>query len=132
VGKNVRLGNSVHLHTAGKGAVIRIGNGVYIGDRAQIGAAKSIEIGDKTIIAGDSIIWDSDWHGIDGHAVAEQQVKIGRHVWVCAHAFILKGVSIGDNSIIAAASVVTTDVPANTLSAGNPAKPIRRTRGYTI
>ena len=52
-------------------------------------------------------------------------VCINENVWVGANSLILKGVTIGENSIIAAHSVVTKDIPKNTLVAGNPAKVIR-------
>lgn len=53
-------------------------------------------------------------------------VKIGNRVWVGAHATILAGVTVGDNSVIAAGAVVTKDVPANVVVAGVPAKIIKQ------
>ncbi len=52
-------------------------------------------------------------------------VKIGNNVWVGGHVSIVGGVSIGDNTIIAAGSVVTQDIPANVLAGGNPCRVIR-------
>ncbi|WP_285009815.1 acyltransferase [Pedobacter faecalis] len=52
-------------------------------------------------------------------------VVVGENAWIGAHAIILKGVTIGENSIVAMASVVTKDVPANSIVAGNPAKVVR-------
>lgn len=52
-------------------------------------------------------------------------IKIGNNVWIGGHCVIFPGVSIGDNSIVAAGSVVTKDVPANMIVAGNPAKVLR-------
>jgi acetyltransferase-like isoleucine patch superfamily enzyme len=49
-------------------------------------------------------------------------VHIGDNVWLGDHATVLKGVTIGDNSVVAARAVVTRDVPANVIVAGNPAK----------
>jgi len=49
-------------------------------------------------------------------------IKIGENVWIGAGVVVLPGITIGDNSVIAANSVVTTDVPANCLYAGTPAK----------
>ncbi len=50
---------------------------------------------------------------------------IGNHVWIGENALILKGVKIGDNSIVGAGSVVTKDVPNNSIVAGNPARIIK-------
>ena len=52
-------------------------------------------------------------------------VVIGEHAWIGFNSVILKGVSIGDRSVVASASVVTKDVPPDTLVAGNPARVIR-------
>ncbi|MEC1375469.1 DapH/DapD/GlmU-related protein [Heyndrickxia oleronia] len=52
-------------------------------------------------------------------------IRIGNDVWIGGSCVILAGVTIGDNSIVAAGSVVTKDVPANTIVAGNPAKILR-------
>ena len=52
-------------------------------------------------------------------------IKIGKRVWIGAHATILSGVTVGDNSIIAAGAVVTKDVPANSVVGGVPAKVIK-------
>ena len=53
-------------------------------------------------------------------------VRIGRNVWIGIHCIIMRGVTIGDNSVVAAGSVVTKSVPPNTLVAGNPAAPVRQ------
>ena len=52
-------------------------------------------------------------------------ISIGRHVWICQDSSILKGVSIGDDSIVAFGAVVTKDCPANSIIAGNPAKVVK-------
>jgi len=52
-------------------------------------------------------------------------VTIGHNVWIGGNSVILPGVSIGDNAVIGAGSIVNRDVPANTLAVGNPCRPIR-------
>ena len=73
-------------------------------------------------------ITDSDWHGLydrTRRSDAVSPVHIGDNVWLGDHATILKGVTIGENSVVAAAAVVTRDVPANVVVAGNPAKVVK-------
>ena len=115
------------------GARIILGDGVVLGGTI-IAARKSVEIGDGTGVAANVVIADSDFHVVwpperrfDLAPIEEAEpVKIGRRVWIGYGAIILKGVTIGDNAVIGAGSVVTRDVPANTLAAGSPARPIRR------
>lgn len=57
--------------------------------------------------------------------VIAKPIVIERNVWIAAGAIIIGGVTVGENSVVAAGSVVTKDVPANTLVGGNPARVIR-------
>ena len=69
-------------------------------------------------------------HGIspdERHDLFPAPIHIGKNVWIGANATVLPGVTIGDNAVIAAAAVVTKDVPANVVVAGVPAKVIRKT-----
>ena len=59
----------------------------------------------------------------------DRAVKIGEYVWIGANSLVLKGVSIGDNSIVGAGSVVANDIPANVIAAGNPARVIKNLPG---
>lgn len=54
-----------------------------------------------------------------------RSIKVGNNVWIGAHVCVLPGVTIGDNSVIAAGSIVNRDIPANVIAAGNPCKVIR-------
>lgn len=54
-----------------------------------------------------------------------KSIKIGRNVWIGSNSTILPGVTVGDNAVIGAGSVVTRDVPENMVAAGNPAKVIK-------
>lgn len=107
---------------------INIGDYVMVSPGVRISAAESITIGDSCMIANGAYITDSDWHGIYdrvGRDQASQPVVIADNVWIGDHATILKGVTIGENSIVAAGAVVTKDIPANTIVGGNPAVKIR-------
>lgn len=128
-GNNVVIEKYVNLHV-GQNATISIGDNTYLNSGASISAELSISIGNEVLVA-NADITDSDWHGLNGKETRKKPVKIGHHVWICSKAFILKGVTIGDNSVIGAAAVVTKDVEPNTIVAGNPAQKIHDTTGYT-
>lgn len=90
----------------------------------------SIEIGDDCLFAISSV-WTSDVHSVIDLSTSmrinfAKSIRIGNHVWIAEEAMIMKGVSIGDNSIIGAKSVVTRDVPPNSCAAGNPARIVRQ------
>jgi acetyltransferase-like isoleucine patch superfamily enzyme len=116
-----------------KGAILEIGNDVWLNGTA-IACKHEVRIGDESIFAPNVAILDSDFHvhwppeeRLTGSTTAhDRPVRIGRRVWVGTGAMILKGVTIGDNAIIGAGSVVISDIPSNTLAAGNPARVIRQ------
>lgn len=129
----ISLGDRVLLHkncklsawgTDGK-AAIRIGSRTYIGDRTEIHAGESVTIGDGCDISWNCTIMDRDYHKLGTEKEVFAPVTIGNRVWIGCNAIILKGVTIGDGAVVAAGSVVTKDVPARTLVAGNPARVIR-------
>lgn len=104
---------------------LRIGDDVFINSGTRIRCDRSVTIGDHTMIAFDVVIMDTDAHGLEGGPVRTAPVAIGSGVWIGARAIILPGVSVGRRSVVAAGSVVTRDVPMDTLVAGNPAVPVR-------
>jgi len=131
------------LLTFGHGGEIDIGEWCFIGSQTRIWSAAKVSVGDRTLISHQVNIFDSQTHPVSaskrheqfksimthGHPESidldEQPVIIGNDVWIGAAAIILKGVKIGDGAIVGAGSVVTCDVPAWTLVAGNPARVIR-------
>lgn len=119
--KNVKLSA---WGTEGK-AEIHIGSRTYIGDRTEIHAGKNVTIGDACDISWDVTIMDRDYHKLGTETEEFRPVTIGNRVWIGCHAIILKGVTVGEGAVIAAGSVVTKDVSAKALVAGNPARVIR-------
>lgn len=107
---------------------LRLGGG-YLNSGVQIRCSNRISIGKGAAIARNVCIQDSDFHTViyaDGTSnLPSAPVVIGNHVWIGVNATILKGVTIGDNAIIAAGAVVTKDIPPNCVAAGVPAKVIR-------
>lgn len=112
-----------------KGARLTIGKG-YMNSGSQIRCSNKITIGDGVAIARDAMIMDSDSHTIQyddkNKTNTSSGIIIGKHVWIGARAMILKNVTIGNGSIIAAGAVVTHDVPEKCMVAGVPAKVIQR------
>ncbi len=107
---------------------IRIGDYALITPGVRISASDSIEIGDNCMIASGAYITDSDWHGIYDRIERNPEpapIRIGNNVWIGDGATVLKGVTIGDNSIVGAGAVVARDVPANVVVAGNPARVVK-------
>ena len=91
-------------------------------------AAESIEIGDACMFAHGAYISDADWHGIYDRSEPVGSTKpiiLKDNVWIGDSAIVCKGVTIGENSIIGAGAVVTKNIPANVVAAGNPAKVVK-------
>jgi serine acetyltransferase len=96
---------------------------------SRISASDEIVIGDGVMMANGTYITDSDWHSVYDRTARDEAVTpvhIGNNVWLGDHATVLKGVTIGENSVVAARSVVTRDVPANVIVAGNPARVVKK------
>lgn len=107
---------------------ISIGDHVLISPGVRISAANHISIADSCMLASHAYITDSDWHGIYDRSLPPREtsrVILEENVWIGDSAIVCKGVTIGRNSIIGAGSVVTSDIPANVMAAGNPARVIR-------
>ena len=139
------LGNHVDINgclSVGKNGSITLGDYALIGPRALIQAITKIDIGRFAYVGPDVLITDSNHHsiyamdrmidvlavdkGISGLNAVSKSIKIGNHVWIGRRAMIFKGVTIGDRSIVGAGSIVTHDVPPDTVVAGNPAKIVKK------
>ncbi len=107
---------------------ITIGDHVLISPGVRISAAHQITIGDSCMLASKVYITDSDWHGIYDRSLPPKEISrvtLAENVWIGDSTIICKGVSIGRNSVVGAGSVVTCDIPADVVAAGNPARIIR-------
>lgn len=114
-------------------ATVLIGNHVGFSGTSITCRSTTIEIGENTAIGPNVIIIDSDFHTpvpygnwleYPGHE-HDASVRIGRDCFIGLNSIILKGVTIGDHSVIAAGSVVVKDIPPHSLAAGVPAKVIK-------
>lgn len=143
IGHNFSMNNGIKGNPIGyyeqctffvdRGAKLNIGNHVGISQSALI-CHESINIGSYVKIGGGTKIYDTDFHPLDPKLrVQENDIKhkakapviIKDNVFIGAGCIILKGVTIGKNSVIGAGSIVTKSVPDNQIWGGNPAKFIK-------
>jgi acetyltransferase-like isoleucine patch superfamily enzyme len=140
-GGQMRFGRAVHViaapdrpvrlttwaHRGGRGR-IDIGDYCLICPGVRLDSAVGIRVGSNTMIAANAYLTDADWHD-----VYDRTEIIGRHgpivladnVWIGDSAIVCKGVTVGANSVVGAGSVVTRDIPANVVAAGNPATVVK-------
>lgn len=90
-----------------------------------IGCFDAITIGDNVKCGANTLITDGDWHAEDPRSSKPRPIRIGNNVWLGVNVTVMKGVTIGDNALIGAGSIVTKDIPANVIAAGNPCVVIR-------
>lgn len=122
---------------------IEIGDYCLICPGVRIAASDRITIGNSCMIASGAYLTDSDWHDIYDRSVPvgkSAPITLEENVWIGDSVIVCKGVTIGKNSIIGAGSIVVSDIPANVIAAGNPAKVVReldtseemKTRGHWL
>jgi acetyltransferase-like isoleucine patch superfamily enzyme len=110
---------------------VEIGAKTVMGQECTISAYQHVSIGEQCIVADRVMLIDFDHNvaeverPIRLQGIYKRDVRVGSNVWIGYGAQILRGVTIGDNAIIGASSVVTRDVPANAVVAGAPARIIR-------
>jgi acetyltransferase-like isoleucine patch superfamily enzyme len=113
---------------AGPRAELTIGNNTFVNTGTILSASNRIVIGHNVQIANQVILMDGDFHGVEDRDLmkAPSEIIIEDNVWIATRAMILKGVTIGKGSTVAAGAVVTKSVPPYTLVGGVPAKIIRQ------
>lgn len=115
------------FYTAG-GNEIRVGHNVFVNQNCTFYDLGGLDIGDDVMI-GPNVSLITTGHSLEPSQrraiTIGKPIVIERNVWIAAGATIIGGVTIGENSVVAAGSVVTKDVPANVLVGGNPARVIR-------
>ncbi len=141
-GRGITFGKAVHVITAPDRLVrlttwqmyehqgqINVGDFVLLCPGVRIDSASSVTLGDGCMLAAGAYITDADWHDIYDRTRAigsTAAVVLEPNVWLGDGSIVCKGVHIGENSVIGAGSVVTKDIPANVIAAGNPATVIRQ------
>lgn len=140
IGDNCEINGVLYSYSGGK---IMIGNNCFINTSTFIGAMDSISIGNYVITATNVRIFDNNNHPTDCENrlrmcrdgfhnenwewkfAAHKAVVIEDNVWIGEYSAVLKGVKIGEGSIVASHSVVTKDVPPYSIVAGNPARVVK-------
>lgn len=128
-GEHVVLKRGVIVDNPGN---LRIGSHTHVGAGTHLRCGAMIEIGEWCQIAS-YVIMTTTNHKIDGGRYfdnfTQSDVVIGNNVWIGSNAIILPGITVGDNSVIAAGAVVTRSVPRNVVVGGVPAKIIKEIPG---
>jgi acetyltransferase-like isoleucine patch superfamily enzyme len=134
-GPNIHIGNHVHVMALYDRPVrlsvfeglgeIRVGHYCIINPGSRVSSADRITIGDSCMLAMNAYLSDADWHDTQHRIFAPGKtapITLQDNVWIGESALVGKGVTVGENSIVGACSVVTKDVPPNSIVAGAPAK----------
>ena len=104
---------------------IVIGRSAYLNRSTIIDASERIEIGANAMIGPFCYITDHDHVIGSADALIGKPTRIGERCWLGAHVTVLKGVTIGDDTVVGAGSVVTKSLPARVIAVGNPARVLR-------
>ncbi|MEP7263922.1 MAG: hypothetical protein ABI772_05480 [Bacteroidota bacterium] len=106
---------------------LHLGKRTIIMQMSYINPTLPVTIGDDSGIGGHCLFFThGSWNSqLEGFPVKFAPITLGKKVWLPWRVFVMPGVTIGDESVIGANSLITTDIPANSLAAGNPAKVLR-------
>ena len=137
-GSSIQIGRNVHVMALPEAPVrlsvfegmgrIEVADYSLINPGARITSAERITIGEGCMLAMHTSINDADWHDVQ-HRIfapgATAPVVLERNVWLGEGARVLKGVTIGENTVVGAGSVVSRSLPPNVIAAGNPARVVK-------
>ena len=140
-GSNIKIGDNVHFNSSPFGNHIGLNRKcsittetqdaeLTIGDNCGFSSTNiccfnSIKIGRNVRVGANSVIMDSDFHNDDARVGRAKPIQIDDNVWIGANVIVMKGVHIGENCLVGLNSVVTKDIPANSIAAGVPCKVIK-------
>ena len=130
-GNLIGLNHRCILSTADKNAKLIIGDNCSFSG-VSIRCYKEIVFGHSVRCGANVLIMDGDGHPDDPRAGKSKPIHIGNNVWIGTDVRIMKGVTIGENTLIGAGSIVTKDIPANVVAVGAPCRVIRNLDEETI
>jgi acetyltransferase-like isoleucine patch superfamily enzyme len=120
-----------YIEAATRASLVRVGDRCMFNNTVTLRSeGPGIDVGPDTLFGTEAQVFDSDFHGLHparrhgGHA-RMAEVRIGRNVWLGSNVMVLRGVSIGDDTVVGAGSVVSRSLPAGVIAAGNPARVVR-------
>jgi len=125
IGKGISIEHNFHCDL---GNNIYVGENFYAGFNCTILDMSEVRIGNNCLLGPNVGIYTTghNINPVDRHKTGiSKPITIGDNVWIGGHSVLIGGIKIGNNSIIAAGTVVTKDIPENTIYAGNPAKKIK-------
>ena len=141
IGKGVHFGVTpspyfysgyIHIEARNPESTIEIGDSIWFNNNCSlVSEGPGISIGQNSLFGSNVEIYDSDFHDLDPRKRMENgcpkkaHVHIGNNVFIGSNVKVLKGVAIGDNSVIGNGSIVLASIPANVVAAGNPARTMR-------
>lgn len=120
IGKKSTFRRNFHVMIEDNGKV-QIGSNVFFNNGCSLSSLKLIEIDDCTIFGENVLIYDHNHKfrksdsSVKEQGYSIEEVKIGKNCWIGSNVVILKGVHIGDNSVIGAGCVIKEDIPANNI-----------------
>lgn len=112
------------IWTTSSDAILKIGNDCGFSGTV-ISCHSAIIIEENVMVGSNVLIMDSDQHPSDIRSGHPKKVVLKKNCWIGSNCIILKGVTVGRNSVIGAGSVVTRSIPDNVIAAGVPARPLR-------
>lgn len=131
IAKGVCL-RKVEIEIVGESCIIEVGKDSIIGHGCYLSVKEkgiSLSIGENANFSRNVRVMCADGHDIlkeNERVNRAKSIKIGSNVWLADGAIILKGVTVGDNAVVGIQAVVTHDVPAGSIAAGNPARIVRK------
>jgi len=119
------------VSTLAEGARVHIGPNCGFSGTV-IGCASKIVLGENVRCGANTLITDTDWHMDDPRTGPDAPVTIEENVWLGANVTVLKGVTIGENTLVATGSLVIHSLPANVVAGGMPAKVLKQIDAHQL